>query len=135
VIGKLIALAPVAAALVVGAWVLSYQVATTELPSLRSTLALAGGSIAIGMMAAGIATVVPKHGMALSVVYIVLVDSAVGAIPASIRSISVTRQVVLLAGFDRSEASIDVVEPAITMAIIACAWLAVGFWRIRKLES
>jgi hypothetical protein len=28
-----------------------------------------------------------------------------------------------------------VVEPVITIAIISCIWLAIGLWRVRRLES
>jgi hypothetical protein len=132
VVGKLLALAPLAMALIALAWVVAAQVGTGELPTAQSTLAFAAGAAAISAMAAGIGTLVPKHGMALSIVYIVIVDNVVGEIPASVQSISIMRQVRLLAGFYDGT---SLTEPAITMAIIASVWLAIGFWRIRRLES
>ncbi len=130
VVGKLLALVPLAVALVVAGRILSYVVDVGHPPEGHDILAFAFGAVAIGVMTAGIATLVPKHGMALSIVYLVVVDLALAVIPASINSISITRQVGLLA-----ESSSGTIQPAITMIAIAGAWLAVALWRIRRLES
>jgi hypothetical protein len=93
---------------------------------------LALGSIAVSMISAGIATLVPRQGMALSLIYLVVVDPTLGEIPASVHDISITKQVWLLTGLEHST---SVVAPFITLAVIAGIWLAIGFWRIRRLES
>jgi ABC-type transport system involved in multi-copper enzyme maturation permease subunit len=130
-VGKLLALAPIAVALITLGWLAALQVAGDE-PSARTTLAFAAGGLAASAMSAGIGMVVPKHGMALSIVYLVILDLPIGAIPASVQSISLTRQVRLLSGLDDPS---SITEPAITMAIIAAVWLAIGLWRLRRLEA
>ena len=132
IVAKLLALAPVAMVLVAGGWFLAFQIGKDTSPPLQSTIAMAAGAFAIATMSAGIATLVPRHGMALAIVYIVIVDMAIGIIPASLQNISITRQVRLLAGLEQPSA---IAQPAITMAIIAGLWLTIGLLRIRKLES
>lgn len=132
VVGKLVALAPIAMALVAGGWFVAMQIGTGEPPSAQSIVALAAGAGAVAAMSAGLATLVPRHGMALSIVYLVVFDLALGVIPASIQNISITRQVRLLSGLDDPS---GLTQPAITMAAIAGVWLAIALWRIRRLES
>ena len=131
-VGKLLALAPIATALIVVSWVLAHHVATNTLPSGHTILAFAAGGLTVSAMSAGLGTLVPKHGMALSIAYFILLDVPVGAIPASAQSISLTRQVHVIAEL-YGESSI--VEPLITMAILAAVWLAFGLWRLRRLEA
>jgi ABC-type transport system involved in multi-copper enzyme maturation permease subunit len=130
VIGKLIALAPIAMMLVIGGGYLAIQIETGEPPSAAWIAGTAGGSLAISSMAAGVSVLVPKYGMALSIVYLVIIDLIVGAMPASINNISITKQVRSIAYETDSLA-----QPAITMAVLAGIWLAVALWRIRRLES
>jgi hypothetical protein len=130
-VGKVLALAPIATALIVGGWLLAGNVLGVA-PSSRSTLAFAAGTLAVSAMSAGLGTLVPRHGMALSVVYFVVVDLPVGAIPASVQSLSITRHVRLLSGLDDPSA---ITEPAVTMAVLAVVWLGIGLWRLRRLES
>src|SRR5262249_49123726 len=110
-------------------------IGTQAAPPVRSTLAFAGGAVAISAMTAGIATLVPRHGMALSIVYIVLLDSTIGAIPASLRAISITHQIRVLSGLSSLGDEFAIVEPVVAMAILAGIWLAIGLWRVRRLES
>ena len=130
VVSKLIALAPIAMVLVVGGGFLAYQIETGAPPPLTWIGATAGGSLAISVMAAGLSVLVPKYGMALSIVYMVVIDLIVGAMPASISNISITRHVREI-GYLQG----DVVQPAITMCVIAGIWLVVALWRVRRLES
>jgi ABC-type transport system involved in multi-copper enzyme maturation permease subunit len=133
IVGKLLALAPLAAAMVAGSWVLAIVFAPgMVVDPVRTTLAFAAGAIAISVVAAGIALLVPRHGMALSIVYLVIIDMIIGVIPASLQTLSVTRQVRVLVGI---EDATSLVEPAITMIIIAAVWLGVGLIRLRRLET
>jgi hypothetical protein len=132
VVGKLLALAPITALLVVASWTLAGQAGAGSLVSLQSTLALAAGSIAVSLIAAGIALLVPRHGMALTIVYLVLIDVPMGEIPASLQSISVTRQIRLIAELEYMP---KLVTAAITLAVIAGLWLTLGLLRLRKLEA
>jgi ABC-type transport system involved in multi-copper enzyme maturation permease subunit len=103
IVGKLAALAPVAIALLLAGWMLAC-VAQGKQPMPQELLAFAFGTLVISMIAAGIATLVPRQGMSLSIIYLVIVDATIGAIPASFRDISVTRH---HARGDRSHLAVD----------------------------
>lgn len=126
--GKMLALAPIAALLVAGSWALAMYVSGLPIVG-KTTLAFAAGGFALSLVAAGIALLVPKHGMSLSIIYLVLVDLIIGGIPASLQAISITHQVWLIARTDEA-----ITTPAISMAIIAGLWFTVGLVRLRRLE-
>ncbi len=130
-VGKLVALAPIATVLIVLSWIAANHVATSAPPPGNTILAFAAGGLTVSAMAAGLGTLVPKHGMALSIAYFILLDLPVGAIPASAQSLSLTRQVHVIA--ESAEGSI--VKPLITMAILAAVWLSIGLLRLRRLEA
>jgi ABC-2 type transport system permease protein len=130
VIGKLIALVPVTIVLVVGGFVTATRVATGALPTPVEIGMMVGGVIAISSLAAGIATLVPKHGMALSIVYLVIFDITLAAVPASIHNLSITRQVAIVMAHESTAT-----QPIITLAVISAVWIAVALLRIRRLES
>lgn len=128
--GKLAALIPVVIALIVGGWCVEYAIWRGTLPPLASCGALAAACVACSLVAAGVATVVPKHGMALSIGYM-LVDVFVGLLPFSLNALSITHQTSALA---LRSAGAGVATPlAITLAI-AAVWGVVGFARIRRIE-
>lgn len=130
VVGKLLALVPVSLVLVVGGFFLSYDVAMGHPPAAIAIAAMIGGVIGISTLSAGLATLVPKHGMSLSLAYLIIIDLPIGAIPASINHISITHQVQMLV-----DPTSGTIQPAITLAVIAAVWLAIAMWRIRRLES
>lgn len=136
IVGKLVALAPIAMILVALGYNLAMLLGTAGFPTLRSTLAFAAGAATVSTMSAGIATIVPRFGMAMSIAYIVLFDTGIGLIPASLQTISVTRQVRLLSGLSTlGDEAPAIVAPLVTMAILGGVWLAIGLWRVRRLES
>lgn len=134
--GKLVALAPVAIAISLVGWILAVAIDTGGLAPARTILGLGAAALANSLIAAGIATVAPRHGMALTIIYMLLFDLPIGEIPASLQVLSVTHQARIIA---------DIVVPgvapespvtgAITMAVIATIWFMVGLWRIRRLEA
>jgi hypothetical protein len=131
-IGKLIGLAPVVVVLVVASWGAAIEILTRHAPPTDSVIALAATSIAVSMVSAGIATLVPKHGMALTIVYMLFFNVPIGEIPASIQIASLTHQAQLIA---RLDASAPASTGAIAMTIVAVLWLAVGVWRVQRMES
>jgi ABC-type transport system involved in multi-copper enzyme maturation permease subunit len=133
IVGKLLALAPVSIGLVVGNFILAIQVAQGAPPPVESLLAFALGATAVSIVAAGVAMLVPKHGMPLSFIYLVVFDQVIGSIPASLQALSLTRQVRLLAGI--TDEPTTVVEPLVTLVAIAAVWLAIGLVRLRRLEA
>ena len=134
--GKLVALAPIADVLVLVGWQLAMYVAYDRFPPLSTTLAIGLASIAVSFVAAGIGTLAPKHGMALTIIYMLLFDVPVGEIPASLQILSITHQARLLAGISsRGVHASAGLAPAITLAVLAALWLAIGLWKIRRTEA
>lgn len=127
VAGKLAALAPTAMAIAVASWASAHAIGGQAAPSGASCLAIALGAGAVSAAAAGLALVAPRHGMALSISYL-LVDGFIGAWPFSLAQVSITHQVRALASGD------GVATPALSLGAIAAVWLALALWRVRKLE-
>ncbi|HWO20333.1 MAG TPA: ABC transporter permease [Kofleriaceae bacterium] len=132
VVGKLLALAPPSVALVVVSWHLGCSLGLEAVPPLRSHLALAGAAAVVSAIATGIAVLVPRHGMALTIGYMLL-DFWLGIMPASIQNLSVLHHVLAIS-FPPPEGS-DVLTAAIWMAVVGGGWLGAGLWRIRGLEA
>lgn len=129
--GKLVALTPIVVVLIVGGWYLEVRLASNAGPPVASIIALAAGTIASSLAVTGIAVVVPKHGMALTIAYM-LVDLFIGAMQFSMRSLSITYQVRTMAGMGDDPQAY--VAPAIAMAVLAGVWFAIGLLRIRRVE-
>ncbi|MEO8553573.1 MAG: hypothetical protein ABI678_26550 [Kofleriaceae bacterium] len=129
--GRLLALAPCAALVVVASWWLAARVATNEPPPAASIGAFAAGALGVAVLSAGIATLAPKRGMGLAVVYVLLVDLPIGQLPVSLRWLSVTHATGALGGFESDSAA----SGAIALAVIAAVWLAVAFRRVGRLEA
>lgn len=132
IIGKVAALAPIALGLTLAGWFVATQIGTNKPPEPQTLIAFAGDALATSMVAAGIGTIVPRQGMALAIVYLVILDIAIGAIPASLHEIAVSYQVVSLAGFEKGSSP---THAAIGLAVIGAVWLTIGMLRIRRLES
>jgi ABC-type transport system involved in multi-copper enzyme maturation permease subunit len=129
--GKLCALAPIVIALLVISWYAAVEISAGTLPGLASGVALAAGSLAASLVATGIATVVPRHGMALTIGYL-LVDVFIGALPFSLEQLSITYQTVTLAHLGDGPA--EIVGPVIALAAVSAVWSAVALVRIRRFE-
>jgi hypothetical protein len=127
--GKLIALTPIVVALSVGGWAVASLLAGAP-AALAGGLGLAAGSIASSLVVAGIAVVVPRHGMALAIAYM-LVDLFIGELPVSLQQLSITFQTRAIAGLVGTPA---VAAPLIGLIAIAGVWTAIGFHRIRRIE-
>jgi len=130
--GKLCALTPIVIVLVVGGWSAGVMIWAEAAPSGASCVALAAGCVAASVIAAGIATVVPRHGMSLTIGYM-LVDLFIAAMPFSLNNLSITKQVDVLAQLDGAPSSIA--TTLIALGVITVVWAAVGFVRIRRLEA
>lgn len=127
--GKLLALTPIVAALIVGGWAIAGALATGA-PSVTAILGLAAGAVATSLVVAGIAVVVPRHGMALTIAYM-LVDLFIGELPFSVQQITVSYHTRVLAGLQGPSA---IAAPLIGLAVIAGVWTAIGLRRIRRIE-
>jgi ABC-type transport system involved in multi-copper enzyme maturation permease subunit len=133
VIGKLLALAPIVIGFVCASWLLP-AAGILHVPSdllVTSSLALAAGAVTASMASAGLACLIPRQGMSLTIVY-VLADLMIGAMPISINKLSFTYHVGALVS--RQLDTHDKIESAIGLTVIACLWLVAGLRRIRRLE-
>lgn len=134
--GKLVALAPIAALLVLVGWLLAIQIADDRLAPAWTIIGIVAASLAVSLVAAGIGTLAPKHGMALTIIYMLLFDVPIGEIPASLQILSITHQARMLAGIaPHGIRDVPHLAPAITLAVLAAVWLAVGLWKIRRTEA
>ena len=134
VIAKLVALAPFIVALVVVSWLGAIAVGTGHLASGTQLAALAAGTLAAAMIAAGISVVVPRHGMALAIVYM-LCDGMIGQLPTRMQLIgviSVAHDVASLAGVTTGGSS---AIAAISLVIVPAIWLTIGIAKVGKLET
>jgi ABC-type transport system involved in multi-copper enzyme maturation permease subunit len=130
--GKLLALAPFVMAILVASWIAAIIAALHTAPPALTIVALAAGTLAVSIVSAGIATIAPKRGMAFAIIYILVIDLSLGAIPASIQWLSVTHATSTLAGLEPGSSP---VSGAIAMAILSAVWLAVAFRRIGRIET
>jgi ABC-type Na+ efflux pump permease subunit len=132
VIGKLLALAPIAMVLVVAGWHPAAELGLQTSPGPRSHAALAAGGAVVSAIATGIAVLVPRYGMALTIGYMLL-DFWIGLIPASIQNLSVCHHVLAIS-LPPPEGT-DLLTSVAWLAVIAAGWLGLALWRIRRLEA
>jgi ABC-2 type transport system permease protein len=132
--GKLVALVPIVIALQVATAAAALAIADASAVTVRACVAMAAGAAAASLISAGIATLVPKHGMALAICYVLLFDLPVGFLPASLRQASITHNVRTVAGLDSMIAD-AAPTAAIAIAVVAGVWLALALYRIRRLEA
>jgi ABC-type transport system involved in multi-copper enzyme maturation permease subunit len=131
VVGKLLALAPIAMAALCASWAIAAISVFGGSYLVQGAVPLAAGALAVSIASAGIATLVPKHGMALTIIY-VLADLMIGALPTSLAKLCMTYHVEVLAS--RHSSGEDVLQSALGLAAISAIWLAIGLRRIRRLE-
>jgi hypothetical protein len=129
--GKLGALTPIVIGLVMASWLVAALLGVGELPTLVSCAALIAGAVTSSLVAAGIATLAPKHGMALAIAYL-LVDYSLGRLPFSLAKVAVTWQVRTLAGMGGAD---DGWTAAIAMAVVGGLWAALAVARMGRREA
>jgi ABC-type transport system involved in multi-copper enzyme maturation permease subunit len=129
--GKLLALAPFAMLCVTASWLLTGFVGLGHAPPGDTIIAVAAGAFGVGVTAAGIASLAPKRGMALAIIYILIIDLPVGQIPASLAWLSVTHAATVLAGFETA----PIYKGAIAMSVLCAIWLTVSFGRLSRIEA
>ena len=137
-VGKLLGAIPLVTAAVVASVVIGWSaldsegLVTTE--QLRmACLGLAVGSVAACTISAGIGTLVVRHPIVAGIVYMLLLDVTMGAIPFSLRHISLSFQVSELAGV--GEVGVSAIWSLAFIAGVTALWLGIGLWRIGRLEG
>ena len=131
--GKLLALAPLSALLVDASWISACFVGTHEPPSAISIAGVAAGTMVTCFACAGIASLVPKHGMPLAISYMLFFDLPVGVMPISLAKLSITHEMrALIPGMNPDTGP---EAGAIGLLVLALLWLALALWRVRRLEA
>lgn len=130
--GKLLALVPFVMVLLTLGWVVGVMVGTKQAPPPLTIVAVAAGGFAASCVATGIAMVGPKHGMAFSIVYMLIIDITIGQFPGSIEWLSVTHAAHVLAGLEPETSPLAGVIGLVTLSAV---WLAVAFRRVSRLET
>jgi ABC-type transport system involved in multi-copper enzyme maturation permease subunit len=136
-VGKLIATVPVIWLLSIASWCLA-SLAGGNQPSLESCLALALGGATLSIIAATIATLAPRYGMALTVCYMLFFDLPLGVMPAAIKYLSITQHDRTIANFKTlaEDGSVSSASSAVIgVVVIGAVWGLIGLWRIRRLEA
>lgn len=132
VVGKLLVLAPVSALLVGGAGLLAALAA--RLPPaiyVDGVIGMAAGAATAATIAAMIATLVPRHAVAMTMGWLVIVDWPLHFLTFGVRHISSTFGAGAIAGL-APEAS--ALSGALTLVVLAAIAVAVACWRIGHVE-
>ena len=126
--GKLAALTPLVAALLVGSAVAAMMVARNTWPPTMGLVALAVGAVAVSIAATGIAMLSPRHSLAAPMAYLLFVDLPVGELPVSLMQLSMTHQLRQLA------AGAGVGTALSWLAGLVALWTLIGLWRLKNFE-
>jgi len=132
-VGTLLAAVPVVWVLAIASWCLA-SLAGGNAPTLESCIALVLGGLALAIVAGAIATLAPRFGMALTIVYMLFFDLPLGVMPAAIHNVSVTEHGRTFADL-KGIAETTPAGAALGIAVIAGVWAAIGLWRISRLEA
>lgn len=131
--GKLVTITPIVLVIGCASWLVSSQLAWSMLPPAQTFVSLAIGAIALCLLAAAFSTLSPKHGMALTICYLLFFDLPAGALPAALQEVSVTHQLRTLSGMWPADGSF--LEGLIGIGAIMIVTGAIAAWRIRRLEA
>ncbi len=131
--GKLATIIPIVIVVGCASWLASSQLAWSRMPPAQTFLSLAVGAIALSLLAATFSTLSPKHGMALTICYLLFLDLPAGVLPAALQEVSITHQLRTLSGMWRGDGSF--LEGAIGIGAIMLVTGAVSTWRIGRLEA
>ena len=136
VAGKLAGLAPLGALIMMAALAISWAIVggPAAVPAGTALLAIAGiGAAALvgAAVVAALATLVPRHAVATSVVYLLFVDAFVGAMPLKLQYVSVAFAARALGG---QHATAGAVAGALTLSVIGALAVSVAIRRIATLE-
>lgn len=131
--GKLATVIPIVLAIGCASWLVSAQIAWSLVPPAQTFLSLVIGAITLSCLAAMFSTLAPKHGMALSICYLLFLDLPAGVLPAALQEASITHQLRTVSGMWPSDGTF--VEGMIGVALITAFTAALATWRIRRLEA
>lgn len=129
-LGKLLALAPLLAIGITTSWAIANLAGPPTEPPAGSFVGIALGALAASCIAATLGTIVPRHGMAVTVCYLLFFDLLLGAMPVSLANLAVSHHARGLAFADTIT-----LAPILWLLGLGAAWLLFGVRRIRRLEA
>jgi ABC-type transport system involved in multi-copper enzyme maturation permease subunit len=134
VMGKLLASVPIAGGILAAAVALCYLQAKGATPDqlVLGIVAVLAGTVAACSVSAGLAILFPRAGLATTYSYLLALDLPIGAIPFSLRNISITHQIRSLAGVGGVDEPLW--KPIFALGLISGVWLAIAFLRLRRAE-
>lgn len=132
--GKLLTASAIGIAIFIASAFAGYAVSgTSDLAMVgRGIAALSLGVVAAGCMAAAFGTLMPKHPLAFSISYFLVLDLGIGAMPFAGARISVMHNVMTVAGLGNDEQS--VLSGILWLVGLAVAWTTIGLWRLTRNE-
>ncbi len=130
-VGKLVVLAPLTGLLLMVAWIASLAIGG-GLMSGQAIAAVGFGAMIVSVVVAAIATIGPKHGIAFSLLYVLVIDLGLALMPGSLSQLSLVHQTTVLAGLPQGSA-----EPPLGSALGAALWLVglAAIWLVVALRQ
>ena len=135
--GKLLGLIPLLIALfaaaTAGAWaaVVSSGLADTQ-DLVRGIAAASAGAAAFALVSAAIGTLVPKHPVATSVAYVLVLDLPMGSLPFSLGKLAVSHHISIIAGVSENSEAGSVASALVWLLGLCVIWGAVAMWRVAR---
>lgn len=130
-LGKIGAGAPFVIGLTVVALTAAYAVSYQTIPTLAVLAGAATTAFALCLVSASLATVWPKHGMTLAIIYGLFFDTTLSQLPLAARGASLVYWGTSLSGY-----GIEPVTAALWgMVKILSIWTALALWRLRYLSE
>jgi ABC-2 type transport system permease protein len=126
--GKLIAMTPIVAVLLVASSAAAMLVARSALPPVMGLVALAIGAVALSIASTGIAMLVPRHSMVVPMAYLLFIDLPIGELPLALQKLSMSYHVRVIAGGS------GLGESLIWLFGITALWAAIGLRRLQRFE-
>lgn len=133
-VGKLITGTCIASAmLVASALVATFVTGMPEgLVLARSLLALVLGVIAVGVISSSLGILLPKHAIAASLTYFMVLDLIIGSLPFAAARVSVSHNVIEIGVGAAPEASTP--TSLLWLAIMSSVWGLLALWNLSRKE-
>ena len=127
--GKLIALAPIVFGVFMLGWLAVAGIIKHGMDG-QIIAALGRAVVAMSCTAAGLAMLLPKHPLLLSLIVLAIIDQTIGAMPGGVHNAAISHQARVMAGASEGNAT----TAAIVLLVISAFWLYIGLWRIKKTQ-
>jgi hypothetical protein len=133
VVGKLLALVPLVIVLICASWFFAALIAWNRVPPIQTFVALALGAKVIALLASALATLAPKHGLALAICYMLFIDGPIGLMPAALRELSILQQMRTLSGLYPEDGTFA--KGLVAIALLGSVFAVSALLRIRRMEA